>query len=107
MSFKLESVKVHNVMEKDIIFIYFWPDAEALRINLWNILQKEKRGRKKSFIVFKWNQILFLDTLSLWAVIRERSKSLNFNHSFTGYNVLYVCDKNEVELNVTIICKFI
>lgn len=52
-SFKLESVKVHNVMEKDIIFIYFWPDAEALRINLWNILQKEKRerGKKKKLVI--------------------------------------------------------
>lgn len=104
---------MHNVMEKDIIFIYFWPDAEALRINLWNILQKEKRGGEKKkvgypcFIVFKWNQILFLDVFSLWAVIRERSKGLNFNRGFMGYNVLYICDKNEVKFNAKIICKFI
>lgn len=49
--------------------------------------------------MFKWNQILFLDVLSLWAVIRERSKGLNFNHSFTGYNALYIYDRNEVKFN--------
>lgn len=34
-------------MEKDIVFIDFWPDAEALRINLWNVLQKAKRERER------------------------------------------------------------
>lgn len=47
MSHKLESLSVNIIKanKKDIIFIYFWPDTEALCINSWNILQNTKRKK--------------------------------------------------------------
>lgn len=60
--------------------------------------KKRKETEKKvdylCFIVFKRNQILFIGVPSLWAVIRERSKGLNFNQDITGCNILYTCDEN-------------
>lgn len=42
---KLELLSVNRIKEnkKDIYVIYFWPDTEALCINLWNVLKKTER----------------------------------------------------------------
>lgn len=44
MSWKLESLSVkEKENKKDINVIYFWPDTEALCINLWHVLKKTER----------------------------------------------------------------
>lgn len=45
MPWKLELLSMNRIKEniKDIYVIYFWPDTEALCINLWNVLKKTER----------------------------------------------------------------
>lgn len=45
MPWKLELLSMNGIKEnkKDIYVINFWPDTEALCINLWNVLKKTER----------------------------------------------------------------
>lgn len=49
MPWKLELLTMNRIMEnkKDIYVIHFWSNAEALCINLWNIL----KGQRKLVII--------------------------------------------------------
>lgn len=40
--------------KKDIDVIYFWPDTEALSINLWNILDKDRWEKLEITLLIHW-----------------------------------------------------
>lgn len=59
MPWKLELLSVNRIKgnKKDIYVIYFWPDTEALCINLWNVLKKI-REKKLVTILHCFTEIL-------------------------------------------------
>lgn len=57
MMSRTEPASVNSIKanEKDIVFIYFWSDTEALCINLGDILQNTNRKKLKSGSVELFN----------------------------------------------------
>lgn len=54
MSWKCSSVTSIKENKKDIDVIYFWPDTEALSINLWNILEKDGWEKLGIILLIHW-----------------------------------------------------